>query len=69
MKKTDPLKPSVALLSKLGSIAIHLEEVLSSDGHHFDKISLEVLQQDSEVRRWLAQMDDMALLPKKRKEK
>lgn len=63
----DPLKPNVSLLSKLGSIAVHLDEALSSDGHVFDKISLEVLQSDPEVKVWLAQMDKVGLVPKKRK--
>lgn len=64
---SDPLKPSITLLSKLGSIAVHLDEVLSSDGHYFDKVSLEVLQSDPEVKEWITQMNEMALLPLKRK--
>jgi hypothetical protein len=65
---SDPIKPSVALLSKLGSIVVHLDEALSTDGHYFDKVSLEQLQQDAEVKEWVKQMDGMALIPKKRNE-
>jgi len=64
----DCLRPSVALLSKLGSIVIHLDEALSSDGHYFDKVSLEQLQSDPEVAAWIKSMDAMALIPKKRSE-
>ena len=62
----DPLKPSVALLSKLGSIAVHVEELLSPKGHDFDKIALEQLLNDAEVKVWISDMDQMAMLPKKR---
>ena len=36
----DPLKPSLTLLVKLGSLIIHHEESASPDGHHFDKIAI-----------------------------
>ena len=62
----DPLKPSVSLLVKLGSIAIHVEEMLSPSGHFVDKSALDTLLRDSEVIEWRKSMDDMALLPLKR---
>lgn len=62
----DPLKPSVTLLVKLGSIAVHAEELLSPTGHHFDRRALETVAHDPEVTAWLAEMDKMAFLPKKR---
>lgn len=62
----DPLKPPVALLCKLGSIAIHAEEGLSAEGHGFDMIALKQLLNDSEVHCWLVQMDSMAMVPKRR---
>ena len=58
------LKPS--LLIKLGSIAVHTEELLGPQGHIFDKSALETLLQDQEVRAWLREMDKLALVPKKR---
>lgn len=61
---SDPLKPSVALLSKLGSIVVHIEELHSSKGHHFDRIALDGLINDAEVREWLEQMK--VYLPVKR---
>lgn len=62
----DPLKPSIALLSKLGSIVAHLDELNSEDGHAFDKIALEQLLKDPEVTSWRSQMDKLALLPRRR---
>jgi hypothetical protein len=63
---TDPLKPSAALLCKLGSIAVHTEEFLSPDGHPFDKVALNTLLSDPDIKAWLSAMDAMAMLPKKR---
>ncbi len=63
----DPLKDvSVTLLVKLGSIAVHTEEMMSPKGHHFDKATLDALLNDPEVREWLEAMGAQALLPVKR---
>lgn len=61
-----PLEPSPALLCKLGSIAVHCEELLSPHGHEFDRAALGTLFADHEVRTWLFQMDALAMLPVKR---
>lgn len=63
----DPLRPSLSLLSKLGSIAVHVEELASDDGHAFDKVAVAQLLTDPEVTAWLAGMHSMALLPRTRK--
>jgi hypothetical protein len=60
------LKPSVTLLVKLGSIAVHADEMLSADGHDFDRIALQGLIADPEVVAWIKQMDAAAMVPKKR---
>lgn len=65
-EENNTLKPSATLLCKLGSIAVHAEEFLSPKGHHFDKHALESLLEDAEVKTWLAEMDKLALIPKKR---
>ncbi len=57
--------PSLALLSKLGSIAVHADEMLSEDGHLFDKVALRQLLNDAEVTQWIKSMGPM--LPVKRK--
>jgi hypothetical protein len=64
---SDPLKPALALLVKLGSIAVHADEFLSDEGHPFDKVALKSLLSDLEVSDWINQMNKMAMLPKKRK--
>jgi len=63
---TDPLKPSPSLLSKLGSITVHVEEMLSNKGHEFDLSALKSVLNDVEVKAWLKSMQDMALVPVKR---
>ena len=62
----DPLKPSVSLLIKLGSVIVHQEEMISAKGHHFDKAALDTVRNDSEVIAWLEQMTKLAFLPVKR---
>lgn len=63
----NPLKPSASLLCKLGSIAVHVEEGSSENGHHFDWVALNGLIRDPEVQTWLTMMGSMALVPRKRK--
>lgn len=55
-KPPDPLKPSAALLCKLGSIIVHLDEMFSPTGHAFDKLSVQHGLQDPEVVAWLKAM-------------
>lgn len=62
----DPLHPPASLLVKLGSIIVHADEALGPGGHHFDVQTMQTLLEDPEVERWLAEMDVLALLPKKR---
>lgn len=62
----NPLKPSVALLVKLGSIVVHADEMLGPSGHEYDKIAIQTALQDSELRAWIEQMTKMAMLPVKR---
>ncbi len=60
------LKPDVTLLVKLGSIAVHADEMISAKGHPFDMSALESLLHDPEVVDWLKAMDKNALLPVRR---
>lgn len=67
--KDNPLvNPSPSLLCKLGSIAVHADEATEPGGHvhHFDVGAIRALLSDAEVGPWLAAMDRLALLPKKR---
>ena len=63
---SNPLKPTCSVLCKLGSIAVHVQEMLSAKGHHFDKLALESLMQDKELTDWLHDMDKLAMIPKAR---
>ena len=65
-KNANPLKPTPALLCKLGSVLVHAQELISTSGHAFDRHALEQLTEDPEVKEWLAQMDAMAMIPRKR---
>lgn len=58
--------PPITLLVKLGSIAVHADEMLSADGHDFDRIALQGLIADPEVVAWIKVMDAAAMVPKKR---
>jgi hypothetical protein len=63
---SDPFKPSVGLLAKLGSIAQHIDEVSGEDGHAFDWVAIRSLLADGEVMSWLDKMDKHGLLPVRR---
>lgn len=63
---TNPFAPSAALLVKLGSIAVHVEEMLSPTGHYFDRAVILQLLQDHEFVEWRKAMEKLAMLPVKR---
>lgn len=56
----------LTLLMKLGSIAVHADELLSADGHDFDRVAIRSLLSDPEVEAFVADMTAKALLPVKR---
>jgi hypothetical protein len=60
------LKPSAGLLAKLGSIAVHTDELLGPSSSVFDTEALRALLDDPELKAWLEAMDAMAMLPLKR---
>lgn len=62
----DIVDPPVSLLVKLGSIAVHAEELTQPGAHSLDLAALRGLLNDPEVREWLAAADALALLPIKR---
>lgn len=68
-EKPDPLKPSLTTLIKLGSIAAHADEGTSAADHEFDMVAMRGLLADPEVVEWMAAMDAMAFLPKKRSDR
>lgn len=66
MAQTNPMQPSPALLAKIGSALVHAEELLSPNGHHFDRDAFETLMGLPEVREWIEAMEALAMVPKKR---
>lgn len=63
MSGEKALEPETTLLIKLGSIAVHIEELLGDDPHDLDRAAIESLLSDPEVRDWLTLMDKLVLLP------
>lgn len=55
--------PPLSLIVKLGSIARHAQELLTPDRHSFDAEAMDALLGDPEVVDWMAEADDLALLP------
>jgi hypothetical protein len=64
---STPLAPDTTLLTKLGSILVHAEELVSPYGHEVDRRSLVALLNDADVLHWREQMNALALLPVKRR--
>ena len=60
----NELKPPLSLLAKLGSIAVHVDELLSLGGHDFDRHAIQSLLDDPEVKEWISKM--IVWLPVKR---
>jgi hypothetical protein len=67
LMKTEPLKPSASLLCKLASIAVHSDEMLSPNGHEFDRGALLGVLGDAEIKEWITSMTKMGMAPVKRK--
>lgn len=61
---TDPTKPALSLLVKLGSIAVHVSELHGPDGRHIDRMLVDQFLNDIEIKIWIKQMGVM--LPLKR---
>ena len=64
---TNPLTPSPSLISKLGSIITHFEELNTPGGHPFDRATITSLLHDPEVLEWMKELEKLALLPVRRK--
>jgi hypothetical protein len=62
----DEVTPGLSTLVKLGSIIVHVDEMLSEKGHSFDEAALKSLLNDPDIKNWLHKMDGFALIPSKR---
>ena len=58
MKAAMMLTP--ALASKIASVVVHADELLSAEGHAFDKTALEQACCDLEVRAWIKSLGPLA---------
>lgn len=65
----DALKPGPALVAKVGSILVHMEEARSNEGHHYDWAALDSLMADPEVQEWLTGLRALSMVPRKRNER
>jgi hypothetical protein len=63
----NPLKPTPALLAKLGSLIYHLEEAMDSGGHPDDLQAAVTLREDPDIKEWFQGMAELALVPVKRR--
>lgn len=55
-----------SVIIKLASLAVHADEMLSPQGHQFDQETIKSILADDEVKRFLSEMDKLALLPLRR---
>lgn len=62
----DPFKVGPALLVKLGSYIVHIQEAKALGGHEFDWAAAKTIEDDAEVKAWLGALDAQGFLPKKR---
>lgn len=58
--------PDPLVSVKLASVAVHAKELLAPGGHEFDAAAIDGLLAEQDVKDYLRQLDDMALLPKPR---
>lgn len=65
-EELDPLNPSLALLAKLGSLVVHIEEYMSPTGHDFDRQAILTGLQDDDLQSWLDQMTMLQFVPVRR---
>jgi hypothetical protein len=63
---SELLKPTPSLLCKLASAVVHADEFLSVNGHAADRIALNSILADPEVKAWIEAMSAASLAPMKR---
>jgi hypothetical protein len=53
---------TAALASKLASVVVHADEMMSPAGHGFDKVALERAVHDPDVQAWIKSLGPLAPL-------
>ncbi len=56
----DNETPSLSLITKLASIVVHADEMMSPGGHSFDRTALKVAIADDEVQQWIKSLGPLA---------
>jgi len=62
----NPLKPSLALLVKIGSAVVHADEFMGPTGHPLDKTAFDDLMRNAELQTWLSDLTEKGYLPVRR---
>jgi hypothetical protein len=62
----DALKPTPGLLCKIVSVIVHADELREPGAHEFDKVALEKVLDDPEVKEWVEAMTKAGFAPIKR---
>lgn len=62
----DTFAPPLQLLVKLGSLAVHADELTQPGAHEVDAVAIRSLLADREVDAWLVAMNNHGFLPLKR---
>lgn len=60
MSKPSFCTLTVTLAAKLAAVVVHTDEMLSADGHPFDKAALKTVLEDEEVAKWLRDVGPLA---------
>jgi len=64
-RSEKPMSISVALASKLATVVVHADELLSPDGRHVDKEALRIAATDPEVQEWIKSLGPLAPLKRR----
>lgn len=59
-RSMEGLVLTAALASKLASIVVHADEMMSPMGHGYDRIALEQAISDPEVQAWIKALGPLA---------
>lgn len=63
---SDPLQPGPAILAKLASVVVHIDEHNGPNGHKNDMEAINSLLQDAELADWIVAMQELGMAPARR---
>jgi hypothetical protein len=56
----ESIEISLSLASKIATVVVHADELLSPDAHVFDREALRVAANDPEVQAWIKELGPLA---------